>query len=355
MTNGPTSFPSLGETFQERYRLDEVIGQGGYARVYKAHQIDLGRDVAIKILRTQARTADKAEEAARRFEREAKLVSQLRDPHTLTVFDYGRTDGGGLYMVSEYVDGTNLLDYVNGRGPLDPAEASSMVLQLLFSLQEAHARNVLHRDIKPANVMVFDLPGRPNQVKLLDFGIAKAFEEPGGGADSMSVALTGKGRVVGSPGYMSPEQIRGETLAPRSDIYSLGLVFYEALVGERAIKTNDLKAAFRQIDENPIELPDDVTLPGGLRAHVHRMILKDPDQRFQTADEVIAALTPFARTLSPSSSVSEASLSEASVELPAEASPRVSHDDPARRYLFLAIAALVVAAIAAGAFLYTNL
>jgi serine/threonine-protein kinase len=345
VTDGRTSFPRLDETFQGRYRLDQIIGQGGYARVYRAHQTDLGRDVAIKILRTQHRNAQKAEEAARRFEREAKLVSQLRDPHTLTVFDYGRTENGGLYMVSEFVDGTNLLDFVNEHGRLPPTQATGMVLQLLFSLQEAHERNVLHRDIKPANVMVFDLPGRPRQVKLLDFGIAKAFEDPSGGADSMAVALTGKGRVVGSPGYMSPEQIRGQSLGPRSDIYSLGLVFYEMLTGERAIKTNDLQAAFEQIDEKPILLPKELELPDGFREIVHRMILKNPEERYQDVDEVIAALTPFV----PGASA------EQSVELTPAPRPTERSPDPSRRYLFLAIAALCVAAIAAGAFLYTNL
>jgi serine/threonine protein kinase len=365
LNQGHTSFPRLGETFQGRYRLDEVIGQGGYARVYRAHQVDLGRDVAIKILRTHYPNAEKAEEAARRFEREAKLVSQLRDPHTLTVFDYGRTENDGLYMVSEYVDGTNLLDFVCDRGALSPNRATAMCLQLLFSLQEAHERNVLHRDIKPANVMVFDLPGRPHQVKLLDFGIAKAFETSADGADSMSVALTGKGRVVGSPGYMSPEQIRGESLAPRSDIYSLGLVLYEMVTGERAIKTNDLRAAFRQIDENPILLPDDVELPDGLREIVHRMILKAPEERFQTADEVIEAITPFADPLFPSAASQEIAVREpppepavvpdVAREVDTGPEPEPLADDPSRRYLALAIAAIIVAIIATGAFLYTNL
>lgn len=346
MTAPSSSFPHIGDTFQDRYVLEEVVGQGGYARVYRARQTDLGRDVAIKILRSQYRNAQKAEEAALRFEREAKLVSQLNDPHTITVFDYGRTESGGLYMITEYIKGTNLLDYVNERGAVPPHVASTMILGVLFSLQEAHERGILHRDIKPANVMIFDLRGRPNQVKLLDFGIAKAFEDDSVGSNSMAVALTGQGRVVGSPGYMSPEQIRGEQLTPASDIYSVGLIFYEALAAQRAIQANDLQAAFRQIDEKPILLPDELELPDGLREVVHKMIEKNPLERFSKVDDVIKALAPFG--------VSDPTGQQEIREAPNEPSSGEPNDQ-ATRYLLLAIAALVVAAIAVGAFLYTNL
>ena len=341
MSDGLTSFPRLGETFQERYRLDQVIGQGGYARVYRAHQLDLGRDVAIKVLRPAARNGSKAEEAARRFEREAKLVSQLRDPHTITVFDYGRTENGGLYMVTEFVHGTNLLDFLGTGGALAPGRAAAMTLGVLYSLQEAHERGILHRDIKPANVMVYELRGRPDQVKLLDFGIAKAFEDGSeGGADSMAVALTGQGRVVGSPGYMSPEQIRGESLTPSSDLYSLGLVFYEMLTGSRAIMADDLRAAFRQIDEFPILLPQDLDIPEELREVVHKMIRKKVDERYQTTDEVIDAISPFA---TPARAPEPAPTAVVAAQGGAEPQQR--------RYLYLAIAALIVAAIAVAAFL----
>lgn len=339
----------MGDTFQERYRLDQVIGQGGYARVYRAMQTDLERNVAIKVLRTADRSAQKIEEAGRRFEREAKLVSQLRDPHTITVYDYGRTDSGALYMVTEFVDGTNLLDYLNDKGALPPTRAAQMILGVLYSLQEAHDRGILHRDIKPANVMVFSLPGRPDQVKLLDFGIAKAFEQESDAPDSMSMSLTGQGRVVGSPGYMSPEQIRGDSLGPSSDLYSTGLVFHEMLTGRRAIDTDDLRAAFRQIDEIPIRLPPDAGVPPDLRAIVERMVDKNIDKRYAAASEVIDALSNFVRPPTGPLAVPE-------VAAPAEkAAPAQPTDDAAamRRYRGLAIAAVVVAALAAAASLST--
>ncbi len=333
-----TTFPRIGDIFEGRYRLDQVVGQGGYARVYRAHQTDLGRDVAIKVLRPDGRNAAKAEESARRFQREAKLVSQLTDPHTLTVFDYGRAENGLLFMVTEFVEGENLLDFIHREGPLPPERAVPMIRGVLFSLEEAHDRGILHRDIKPANVMVYELRGRPDQVKLLDFGIAKAFDDPNGDADSMAVALTGKGRVVGSPGYMSPEQIRGDSLTPASDVYSVGLVFFEMLTGRRAIEEDDLRAAFRQIDEFPIELPEDVELPQGLRAAVERMVDKNIEGRFATAGEAIEALAPFGAPAP----------APPAVRTTPEPSPSVASESDARsqRYLVLAIAALVVAVIA---------
>ena len=348
MSDTPSSFPRVGETFQGRYLLEQVIGQGGYARVYRARQTDLGRDVAIKVLRTQHRSAEQSEEAAHRFEREAKVVSLLRDPHTITVYDYGRTDHGALYMVTEFVDGRNLLDFVNNEGALAPHRAAQMILGVLYSLQEAHDHGILHRDIKPANVMVYELPGRPDQVMLLDFGIAKAFEPEGDASESMKVALTGQGRVVGSPGYMSPEQIRGQPLTPASDIYSTGLVFYEMLTATRAIDTEDLHAAFQQISSVPILLPEKLYIPDSLRAIVERMVDKQADRRYQSAHEVIEALTAFCNP-------EPADLPPPPAPAPVPA-PSSAHDDGAvGRYRALAIIAVIVAAIAAAAFLSTSL
>ena len=348
----------MGDTFQERYLLEQVIGQGGYARVYRARQTDLGRDVAIKVLRTQHRSAEKSEEAARRFEREAKVISQLRDPHTITVYDYGRTESGGLYMVTELVDGVNLLDFVNGEGRIDPRRAAKMILGVLYSLQEAHERGMLHRDIKPANVMVYGLSGRPDQVKLLDFGIAKAFDEDDDTSESMNAALTAKGRVVGSPGYMSPEQIRGHDLTPASDIYSVGLVFWEMLAARRAIDTDDLRAAFEQISETPLHLPEDVDVPDELRAIVERMVDKNVESRYSTAIDVIDELSVWVDETGgsrPLQAPPPASAVDAAAPEPTPATEAESQSDELRRYQILAVVAVVVAAIAAAAYVTTAL
>lgn len=324
-----------------------MIGQGGYARVYRARQVDLGRDVAIKVLRTDARGAKKQEEAARRFEREVKVISQLKDPHTITVYDYGRTESGSLYMIAEFIDGQTLHEFIFYNKALDPARATTMMLGVLYSLQEAHSHGILHRDIKPANVMVFSLPGRPDQVKLLDFGIAKAFESDANTSESMSDALTARGRVVGSPGYMSPEQIRGDELTPGTDLYSLGLIFYELLTGTRAIDSDDLQAAFRQMDAMPILLPDAANVPAELRAIVEKMVEKDVAARYGSATEVIEALDQWLESIRP--------VTVTPTPEPTPAPEHPSGASEARRYQILAIAALVVAAIATLAYLSTNL
>lgn len=288
-----SAFPAIDSVFEERYRLIDVLGEGGAARVYLATQEDLGRKVAIKVLRPKHRSSAKAEEMVKRFVREAKLVSQLRDPHTITVYDFGTTDEGLVYMVTEFIKGQNLLEFIHANGPIRPSVVARMTTQLLFSLLEAHQHGMLHRDIKPANVMVHDLPGRPNQIKLLDFGIAKAFEEVDDG-QAMNVSLTAQGRVIGSPGYMSPEQIYGQELGPESDIYSVGLVAYEMLTGTRAIKsTDDLTAAHEQISATPIVLPDDLELPPKLRQVVEKMVLKDVKARYPSVLEVITELEPL--------------------------------------------------------------
>lgn len=295
-----SDFPSIGEVFLERYRLESVIGRGGYAMVYKARQIDLERDVAVKILRLEQRGKDKAEEARKRFEREAKLASQLSDPQTITVFDHGTDDRGRHYMVSELVPGRNLHEVIQTSAPIEPFRALRILSRILYSLQEAHERGVLHRDIKPANIMIYDLRSRPDQVKVLDFGIAKAFSEDWDGGESMQAALTAKGRVMGSPGYMAPEQIRGESLDARTDIYSAGLVTYEMLTGERAIAaTNDLRAAFEQIEGAPIRLPAKLEISDDVRQLVEKMVEKHPQHRFQDVASLLEALDGLTRTPDP--------------------------------------------------------
>lgn len=289
-----SGFPDVGEVFQQRYRLDEVIGRGGYAQVYRARQLDLDRDVAVKILKPMHRDAAKAEEAQKRFEREAKLVSQLGDPQTLTVFDYGTDEAGRHYMISELVRGRNLNRALREDGAFDGPRAARVLARVLYSLEEAHARGVLHRDIKPANVMVYDLRGRPDQVKLLDFGIAKAFSDDWDGSDSMQVALTGRGKVMGSPGYMAPEQLEGNPLDERTDIYSLGLVAYEMVTGKRAIQEiDDLRAAFAQMQGEAIRIPDDVPVSGEFRRIVHRMVEKTPADRYENVPAILEELEPL--------------------------------------------------------------
>ncbi len=290
------NFPNLEEVFQNRYRIVSVINRGGFGRVYRAQQLELNRDVAIKVLQPITRDGMDAEvEASRlaivkkRFEREAQLVSQLRDSHTVVMHDYGTTDEGLLYMVLEYIDGRPLDKVIEEEGALEPERVVRIARQILWSLQEAHALTMLHRDVKPQNIMLFDHAGRIDLVKVLDFGLAKSAESAEFRAEDPD--LTGDQVILGTPRYMSPEQIRGEPLEPSSDLYSLGLVIFEMLCGYKAVGgESTMNTLARHLNDVPILLPDDVELPNGLRDIVNRMLTKQAAERLQSAEEVLEAL-----------------------------------------------------------------
>ena len=292
------NFPEIGDVFRGRYKILDIVGQGGFSRVYHASQVDLGRSVAIKILKPtndESKPLDlqkkKFESVSRRFEREARLISKLRDPHTVVMHDYGRTGDGLFFMVLEYVDGLTIGELIERDGALAPKRVVKILSQALSSLHEAHAMGVLHRDIKPGNIMVFEHVGRADNVKVLDFGIAKTIDEASKEKTNSS-ELTAEGILVGTPRYMSPEQIRGSTeLGPPTDLYSLGLVAYEMLMGVKAIPAeSSIKIISRHLDTDPIELPHDVVIPRGLRSIVNRMLAKSVDERFQSCAEVLKQL-----------------------------------------------------------------
>jgi len=313
-TAGAT-FPKSGELFEGRYRVGPMIGAGGFARVYKAQQEDLGREVALKIL-TPGEEGDYDAKLVERFDQEARVVSRLRDPHTITMFDYGRTSHGLLYMVFEYVNGVSLSKLISTEAPLPGVRAVKLLRQVLFSLEEAHALGMLHRDIKPGNIMVFEHVGRRDQVKLLDFGIAKMT------GTSVKADLTADGALIGTPRYMSPEQIRGAELTPQSDVYSLGLVAYELLMGRKAIESNSSVTIIgQQLDPNSFVLPPMTNVPEGLRRVVNKMMAKDTRQRYLTCSEVLTALESW-----------EESGTQGLFEISTGESTQVLMDPPENRY-----------------------
>lgn len=280
------TFPKPGDLFEGRYRIRSMIGSGGFARVYSAMQEDLGRVVALKIL-TPPKDGDYPPNVVDRFNQEARLVSRLQDPHTITMFDFGRSSDGLLYMVFEYVNGVSLSHLISTEAPLAPARVVKILLQTLSSLEEAHAMGVLHRDIKPGNIMVFEHVGRSDQTKLLDFGIAKLT-----GHDQLPQDLTADGALIGTPRYMSPEQIRGEKLSAQSDIYSLGLVAYEMLMGKKAIESNSSVTIIgKQLDPQSFALPVLASVSVGLRTIINRMLAKERDARYLNASQVMTALS----------------------------------------------------------------
>ncbi len=264
----------IGNILGNRYRILREIGSGGMAKVYLAEDINQGQLVAVKVL-----YAHFGEDVAylQRFTREAKLAGLLKNPHVVRVMDYG-SSRDTHYLVMEYVEGKDLREILNDRGPLPWEEALSLVDQICEALENAHEYNIVHRDIKPQNIMLTD----SGQLKVLDFGIARA---------RMLPSLTQSG-FVGSPYYISPEQAMGEDVDIRSDIYSCGIVLYEILSGRVpfdskspwSIISKHITSEFPEIDLSTSSLPDSV------QTLLKRMVAKSPDDRLQSPTAVRQAV-----------------------------------------------------------------
>jgi eukaryotic-like serine/threonine-protein kinase len=255
------------------YEIIAPIGAGGMGEVYRARDTRLNRDVAVKVL-----PADFAHDAGRRrrFEQEARAVAALNHPNILSVFDIGDD-----YMVTEIVDGASLRD-----AHLTQRKALEVVAQIADGLAAAHEAGIVHRDLKPDNVLLT----RDGRVKILDFGLARVNASS---ATQETRTMTDPGTVMGTPGYMSPEQVRGGKVGPQSDIFSLGVILYELLAGKRAFdgeSSADMLTAILQ--EEPPELPD--SIPAGLRQIVHRCLEKKPQERFQSPRDLAFALRSLA-------------------------------------------------------------
>lgn len=270
------------------YRVDALIGAGGYSRVYRAIDENVGRHAAIKVLLPSHGETGYSEMVIQRFEREARIVANLRDPHSVQLYEYGQTDDGMLYMIFEFIEGDTLEKVRRREGALPALRVVKILEQVLLSLEEAHTMGLVHRDIKPANIMLFEHVGRTDQVKVLDFGVGKTVGGEGDGAD-----ITKTGVLIGTPRYMAPEQWSSDgEITQQTDIYSLGLVVYELLTGERAINASEPVHIMRaHIDDEPIELPEDLDIPSGLRRVVNTMIAKGRQQRYDSATEVLQDLT----------------------------------------------------------------
>ncbi len=278
--------PVRGDLFEEQYRIRDRIGRGGYAVVYRAVDEEMRRDVAIKILIPPGVGDPYDERVVARFLREGRLISELHDSHTITLHDYGKANGGLLYMVFEFIDGTPLDQLINSDAPLPPTRVARILLQVLDSLTEAHQVGVLHRDIKPSNIMVYDYLGDTDLVKVLDFGIAKPV-----GEREVSAELTREGVIIGTPRYMSPEHVVSEDLTPACDIFSLGLVALEMLSGQKALVGEDDSAVLRSLlSSDPVPIPDNVLIPTPMRLIIERMVEKNLDERFSSTTAVIEAI-----------------------------------------------------------------
>ena len=258
------------------YRIISQIGRGGMATVYKAYQASIDRYVAIKVLPSQLA---ESKEFAARFHQEARIIASLEHPHILPVFDYGESDGV-TYFVMRFLDAGTLKDrMVEGR-PLPLDEIDKLFTQLADALGYAHSRGIIHRDLKPANALI---DSRGN-VFLTDFGIAKLLE-------SASPRLTQTDAIMGTPAYISPEQAQGNPVDQRSDIYSLGIILYEMVTGSVPfVAETPLAVLFKHISD-PLPPPSTVKtdIPAAIEQVILKALAKDPQDRFATAAEFLAA------------------------------------------------------------------
>ena len=290
---GMASWVPLPETvFEGKYLIEEQIGEGGFAAVFRAREVRTNRVVAIKVLAQGEEHWQMGERLAQRFEREAQLLAQLNNEHTVRLLEYARSREGALYLVFEYVDGIDLAELLEQHGPLEPRRVVQILQQVCSALGEAHQLGILHRDIKPANIMVYAHMTVRDLVKLLDFGIAKPMGE--GESELKPGGLTTAGIVLGTPRYMSPEQISGAQLAATSDIYSLGLVAYELLVGVAPIGSETRTGIVReQLAPTPFAWPKSPSVPRSLRRIIDKMLSKNRRERYQICDEVLVDLAAW--------------------------------------------------------------
>lgn len=266
----------VGEIVGDRYRIEEVVGAGGMATVYKAFDQTLERPVAVKVMRREVvKEADQLE----RFRREARAAAKLSHAHIVTVIDAGE-ENSRPYIVFEYVPGETLKQRIKSEGPLPIPEAVAYAIEIGSALVAAHAAGLVHRDVKPQNVLL-DTQGH---AKVADFGIARELEASDG--------LTKTGRVLGTTDYVSPEQAMGEDVTGQSDVYSLGIVLYEMLTGEVPFKgENHVAVAMKHVKD---QLPDvqqaRPEVSNALAAVIEKMTAKEPVDRYLTAASAVSDL-----------------------------------------------------------------
>jgi serine/threonine-protein kinase len=267
-----------------QYKLKKLIGSGGMGEVYLAEHLLLKRPCAIKIIRPEKAGDPKV---LARFEREVQATAKLSHWNSVDIYDYGRTDDGTFYYVMEFLPGMNLSQLVHGYGSVPAARAIHLIRQVCNALSEAHEQNLVHRDIKPANIFAAIRGGRYDVAKLLDFGLAKPLLE------ATSTRLTHQGAITGSPLYMSPEQATGDRDPDaRSDIYSLGGVLYFLTTGRPLFDDEQPMKVIISHAHDPVPPPSQLNpdVPEDLELVILRCLQKNPDDRYQSAADVAAAL-----------------------------------------------------------------
>ncbi len=277
---------SIGKVVASRYRIEAKVGEGGMGIVYRARHLLIDRVVALKLIRPDLR----GETHLRAWMlREARAANRVDHAHIVDIFDIGETDEGDLYLVMEYLVGVSLSNEI-ARGAFPLVRAVDILEQMGAALARAHNLGVVHRDLKSDNVMLTSKGGRRDSVKILDFGLADLARDP---------RLSPKGAVFGTPEYMSPEQARGEDATPKSDLYALGVLFFEMLTGRLPFKSHDRETLLEMQRTMPAPQPRQVVsdVNPTAEAIILKLLEKDPRKRFMDAHHLLEELKSLQRSL----------------------------------------------------------
>jgi serine/threonine-protein kinase len=273
--------PLVGTVLDRRYHIEFRLAAGGFGAIYRATHVINRRPVALKVLHT--RLASEVNVVAR-FRREAQALGALKCRHTITAYDFGETPDGTLYIVMELLQGESLFERFRALGPIPWRRMLAIVIQVCESLAEAHALGIVHRDLKPTNIHLEEVGGDPDYVKVLDFGIAKILH--GSALDSSD--LTHSGQMIGTFDYMAPEQMFGGRVTPQSDLYTLGVLLYEMISGERPFgdpqSAAEMLTAMVRVTPAPLSSISDA--PVELDEVVARCLQREPSERYASADDL---------------------------------------------------------------------
>src|SRR5437762_1462151 len=295
-SSGPTQ-NLVGQVLADRYHIMKKLGEGGMGQVYLAEHVKMGRRSAIKVM-NPSMVHDP--EAVARFNREAANASRISDSHVCAIYDFGETEDGLIYLAMEFVEGEPLTELLAREGALPVVRAADICIQVAAALQAAHDLGIVHRDLKPDNIMLARGRDGADAVKVVDFGIAKAVGgEAGGGGQQ----VTRTGLVVGTPEFMSPEQLSGDPLDGRSDVYSLGLVLFNMLTGTLPFPGDSVQETMiKRLTDEPLELIEmrpDLHFAPGLQQTIDTALARSPVHRYQSAAKFahdLAAVVGLPRT-----------------------------------------------------------
>ncbi len=286
--------PLIGQIIDKRYKLTRKLGEGGMGEVYAADHLRISRSVAIKLLRPEVLTN---EEAVKRFEQEAMLASSIGHENIIRIEDSGKLDDGRIYLAMELLDGLPFNDLIDQPTPVAPHRLLNILIQTCHGLAAAHNKNIVHRDMKPENIYITQAADGSDLPKLLDFGIAKVSQAEG------ENHLTRTGTIFGTPFYMAPEQALGQPVDHRVDVYAMGVIMYEVFCGVVPFGGESFMGILTQhITAEPV-LPSETagqngrTLPPGIEDVIVKSMKKEPDQRYQTMDDLVDVLIPIYRSL----------------------------------------------------------